>query len=116
MSELKRIGGTARMSAAVIHGDRVYFKGVTSRGGPADIAGQTRDVLEQIDALLEEAGTSRDKLLQVMIWLSDISNFDAMNSVYDQWVVPGSQPVRACVEARLASDKLLIEVQVTAAR
>jgi enamine deaminase RidA (YjgF/YER057c/UK114 family) len=103
------------MSAAVIHGNTVYLKGVTARGGPADIAGQTANVLEQIDSLLKQAGTSRDRLVKLTVWLSDMSNFDAMNEVYDKWVVQGSQPVRACVEARLASPELLVEMQAEAA-
>lgn len=116
MSEVERIEGNARMSSAVIHGNTIYFKGVTSRGGPSHIEGQTQDVLGQVEALLEAAGTSKHKLIQVMIWLKDMTDFDGMNAVYDQWVAPGQQPVRACVEARLASPELLIEIQVTAAR
>jgi enamine deaminase RidA (YjgF/YER057c/UK114 family) len=115
MSELKRLPHSARMSSAVMHGNTVFFKGVTSRGGPPDISGQTRDVLSQIDALLDQAGTSKDRLIQVMVWLSDMAHFEAMNEIYDQWVVPDRQPVRACVQARLASDELLLEIQVMAA-
>jgi len=54
-------------------------------------------------------------LLQVMIWIADTRDFDAMNEVYDQWVPQGQQPVRACVESKLASPDLLIEVQASAA-
>ncbi|PSM20143.1 MULTISPECIES: RidA family protein [Nitratireductor] len=115
MAELHRIPGTARMSAAVMHNGTVYLKGVTSRNGPPDIAGQTRDVLGQIDRLLAEAGTSKENVIQVMIWLSDIADFEAMNAVYDDWVVEGRQPVRACVQASLASPALRVEMQVQAA-
>ncbi|MVA99035.1 RidA family protein [Nitratireductor sp. CAU 1489] len=115
MAELKRISGTARMSAVITHNGTAYLKGVTSRNGPPDIAGQTRDVLGQIDQLLARAGTSKENVIQVMIWLSDIADFDAMNAVYDAWVVEGRQPVRACVQASLASRDLRVEMQVQAA-
>ncbi|MHA6689623.1 RidA family protein [Devosia sp. A449] len=115
MTEIKRLPGTARMSNAAIHNGTVYTKGITARGGPSDIAGQTRNVLDQLDALLAEAGTTRSNVLQMMIWLTDMSDFGAMNEVYDAWVVAGAEPVRACVGAPLASPELLIEIRAVAA-
>jgi enamine deaminase RidA (YjgF/YER057c/UK114 family) len=38
-----------------------------------------------------------------------------MNAVYDKWVLQGQQPVRACVESKLASPDVLIEIQASAA-
>ena len=49
------------------------------------------------------------------IWLSDIKYFKDMNLVWDAWVSPGNTPARACVEAKLARDDLLVEIMVTAA-
>ena len=49
------------------------------------------------------------------IWLSDIATFNEMNEVWDAWVVEGATPVRACVEAKLASPKFAVEIQLTAA-
>ena len=45
-----------------------------------------------------------------------MANFAEMNAVWDAWVSPGNTPCRACVEARLASDKYDVEIMVTAAR
>jgi len=114
MNDISRLPGTARMSSAVIVNGIVYTKGITARGGPVDIAGQTRNCLDQLDDLLARAGTSRSKLIKVMIWLKDMADFEAVNAVYDAWVEPGHQPVRACVEAKLADPSLLIEVQAEA--
>ena len=51
-----------------------------------------------------------------MIWLKDIeTDFVAMNGVWNKWVDPDNKPVRACVEAKLARDVLLVEVQCVAA-
>ena len=116
MAEITRHGITARMSAVVIHGDTVYTKGITARGAGPDIAAQTRNVLDQLDALLAEAGTRRERLLQMTIWLADMADFAAMNAVYDAWVPQGHQPVRACIGAGLADPSLKIEIRAIAAR
>jgi len=42
--------------------------------------------------------------------------FAEMNEVWDAWVSAGNSPTRACVEARLAAPKFLVEIRVTAAR
>ncbi len=115
MTEIRRIPGSARMSSVAIHNGTAYLKGVTARGGPKDIAGQTKSCLDQIDALLSEAGSSRNRVLQMTIWLRDMADFDAMNAVYDAWVVRDAEPVRACVEAKLASPDLLVEMRAIAA-
>lgn len=64
--------------------------------------------------LLTEAGTDKSRLTSVTVWLSDITNFDAMNRAWDSWVDPHNVPVRATVEARLFSADLLVEIQVSA--
>ncbi|MGV6876388.1 RidA family protein [Pseudochelatococcus sp. B33] len=114
-ASIKRYPGTARMSNMVACHGVLLTKGITARGTPRDVTVQTADVLRQLDALLAEAGLGREALLQVMIWLADSRDFDAMNIVYDEWVPQGHQPVRACVECRLASPDLLIEIQASAA-
>lgn len=114
MVEITRLPGTARMSSAVIVNGIIYTKGITARGGPADIIGQTRNCLDQLDALLVQAGSRPEKIVKVMIWLKDMADFEPMNSVYDAWVREGAQPVRACVQAHLADPSLLIEIQAEA--
>lgn len=116
MSEsIKRFPGTARMSNMVAYQGILLTKGITARGLPRDITAQTANVLQQLDQLLAEAGLTKKSLMQVMIWLTDTRDFDAMNAVYDKWVEPGHQPVRACVESRLASPDILVEIQASAA-
>ncbi len=103
------------MSNAVIVNGMAHLKGVTPRkdAGP-EIAAQTRDVLEQIDAILDAAGTDRTKLVACTIWLADVATVGEVNAIYDAWVRPDHLPVRACVEARMVSLDYLIEIQVTA--
>lgn len=104
-----------RMSQAVVHGGLVYIAGQVAENRKAGLEGQVRDVLGKIEALLREAGTDKSKLLAVNVFLPHISDFDAMNAVYDAWVSPGPPPARACVEARLADPDLRIEITAIAA-
>ena len=113
---IKRIGvDDPRMSRIVVNNGIVYISGQTDATAD-DIEGQTRNVLGKVDALLEEAGTDKSKLLTSSIWLKDIGrDFKGMNSVWNEWLDPDNKPVRATVEANMARPVLLIEVQVTAA-
>ncbi|MCL5779050.1 RidA family protein [Limibaculum sp. FT325] len=102
-----------RMSQIVKHGGIVYLAGQVGEG--ETVADQTRDCLAEIDRLLAEAGSGRDKILQAIVWLADIADYDEMNSVWDAWVPEGHAPARACGEAKLAAPKYRVEVIVTAA-
>lgn len=105
-----------RMSQIVIHNDTVYLAGQVANDFDADISTQTQQVLDKIDALLDEAGSDRSKMLSAQIWLTSIGYFSAMNEVWDAWVPEGQAPARACTEARLAHPDLLVEIGVIAAR
>ena len=105
----------SRMSQAVSYGGLVYIAGQVAGDPKAGIKEQTLDVLGKIEALLKEAGTDRSKLLAVNVFLPAIVDFDAMNSVYDEWIDPQNPPARACVEARLADPDLRVEMTAIAA-
>jgi len=112
---IERIKVGPRMSQVVIHGDTVYLAGQVADDPNADVAGQTRQILAKIDRLLAEAGTDKSKVLSANVWLSDISTFDQMNAVWDEWVTPGKPPARATVESRLAGPEFKVEIMVVAA-
>ncbi len=113
---LKRIEPGKRMSAAVIHRDKVYLAGFTPDAALGkSVAEQTKDVLEQIEATLKEAGTTKANIIKANIWLTDIATFAEMNSVWDAWVIPGETPARATVEAKLAAPGIDVEIMVEAA-
>ena len=111
---IRRHHTTARMSQVVVHGETVYLAGQVGRG--ATVAHQTRDMLASVDRLLAEAGSGREHILQAVIWLADMADFEEMNAVWDEWIPEGHAPARACGEARLATDDFLVEVIVTAAK
>ena len=76
---------------------------------------QMESCLARVDALLKKAGSSREQILQTIIWLSDMSYFEEMNLIWNAWVPEGHAPARACGEAKLAREILKVEVIVTAA-
>ena len=113
---LKRIQTQTRMSQAVVHGNTVYTAGqVAQRAAGESVTKQTENILEQIDALLAEAGTDNTKLISATIWLTDMDTFAEMNAVWDAWVPAGCAPCRACVESKLAASKFTVEIMVIAA-
>ena len=114
---IQRFENGPRMSRVVVHGDTVYLAGLTAETAVGKSVGeQTAEILAKIDGLLKQGGTDKSKLLQAVIWLQDIRVVDEFNKVWDAWIVPGSAPARACIEARLQSPAKMIEIQVTAAR
>ena len=69
----------------------------------------------QVARRLAEAGSDKSRILRAHIYLSDIADIAAMNAVWDAWVVPGTAPPRATVQAALADPGWKIEIVVTAA-
>lgn len=112
---IERLNKTPRMSQIVSYNGTVMLAGQVAKDATKDVAGQTQQILNQIDDLLAQAGTDKSNLLSANIWLSDIRQFQQMNEVWDNWVDQQNPPVRACVEARLARVELAVEIQVTAA-
>jgi enamine deaminase RidA (YjgF/YER057c/UK114 family) len=104
------------LSLAVENGNTVYLAGIVPKDLTQDIKGQTRQVLAEIDRLLAKCGTSKSKLLQATIWVTDIRNRAPMNEVWTAWVDAANLPARACVEAKLADPRALVEIMVVAAK
>ena len=104
-----------RMSEMAIHNGTVYLAGQVAGDATQDIRGQTTQVLAAVDKLLAEAGTERAHIVMCQIYLADMADFAAMNSIWDDWVEPGDAPPRATVQAQLAKPQWTIEVVVTAA-
>ncbi|MDL2408374.1 RidA family protein [Rhizobium calliandrae] len=110
---IKRIDVGARMSGAVIHGNTVYLAGQVGEG--ESVTDQCKSALAEVDRLLAAAGSNKSKILQTLIYLSDISYFGEMNAAWEAWVDPANTPARATSEAKLAAPKYKVEFIVTAA-
>ena len=112
---IQRFDVGRRMSEMAVHNGVAYLAGQVAEDASADITGQTRQVLAALDALLARAGTDKTRILRAQIYLADLADFDAMNAVWEAWVVEGHTPPRATVQAALAKPGWKIEVVVTAA-
>jgi enamine deaminase RidA (YjgF/YER057c/UK114 family) len=112
---IKRLNAGPRMSQAVVHNGVVYLAGQVAKDPDKDVAEQTRQVLAAIDSLLAEAGSDKSRMLSATIYLADMADFGTMNGLWDAWVVAGSTPARATVQASLATPRYKVEIMVTAA-
>lgn len=113
--EIKRYEGTGRMSRAVVYNNTVYLCGQTFRSDDGDIKNQTKEVLKKIEDLLEKYGSDKKCILSTTIYIKNMDMFQDMNEIWDNWVEDGHEPARACVEARMACDDILVEMSVVAA-
>ena len=104
-----------RYSEASIHAGTIYLAGQVPTDTSRDIEGQTREVLDMVERLLLEAGSDKCHILMAQLFLSDMADYEGMNKAWDQWVVAGSAPPRATVQAQLADPGWRIELVVTAA-
>jgi enamine deaminase RidA (YjgF/YER057c/UK114 family) len=114
--EIKRLHVGKRLSEITIHNGTVYLAGQIAENTSQDIVGQTREVLGHVDRLLAEAGSDKTRILSTQIYIADMADFTGMNTVWDEWVVPGNTPPRATVEAKLANPACLVEVVIVAAQ
>ncbi len=100
-------------SPAVKVGRFVFVSGQVGDNQKADVKTQTRQALEKIKSLLEEAGTSLDNVVKCTVFLADLNDYSSMNEVYGEYF-PENPPARACVEvARLVRD-LKVEIEAIA--
>lgn len=113
---IQRFHVGARLSEMAVHNHTIYLAGQVADDPSQDITGQTRQVLAAIDKLLADAGSDKANILSTTIYIADMADFQAMNAVWDAWVVPGATPPRATVQAKLAKPAYRVEMQIIAAR
>jgi len=112
---ITRLAEEGRLSGAVVHAGCVYLAGQVADDVTLDTEGQTADVLRQIDALLLAAGTTKQHMLTMQIFIADMADFPAMNRAWDAWMDPAHKPARMTVEAKLANPAWRVEITGIAA-
>ena len=102
------------------HGNTVYVSGQVAIDGQGNIVGvgdikaQTRQVLENIKAVLDQAGATMDDIVKVTVFITDMSQFSEIHEVRAQYFT-GTYPASTMVEVRaLAFPDLLIEMEAVA--
>ncbi len=113
--QIQRFKTKQRMSKAVIYNGVAYLCGQVAKDRTKDIKEQTASMLENVEEILKDIGSEKNKILSATIYLKDISLFTQMNEIWDNWVEEGHAPARACVEAKMSSPELLVEVTVIVA-
>lgn len=107
---------TAILSNVVEANGFVFTAGVTAKDASLDAKGQTEQILTEIDRLLGICGTDKSKVVSTTIWVTDIRHRDPMNEAWRAWTGGKDLPARACIEAKLADPRLLVEIAVIAAK
>ncbi len=106
-------------SQAIIAGDFIFTAGQipidpkTNQIVQGDIKEQTRQVLENLKAVLEEAGASFDDVVKVTVYMKDLNEFSAMNEVYSEYF-KNSPPARTTVEVSRLPRDVKIEIDLIA--
>lgn len=113
MTSIRRIGSSPRWSDVVIHRGVARWVEV-AEDASQDARGQIGQVLDQIDQTVKQIGTTRNALLEIVIYLADLADGAVLNELWDQWVLRDHPPIRACVQAGL-SGSLRVEMIVSAA-
>lgn len=114
MSDLVRYGVTRRWSDAVSYAGVVYFVEVPEDPSlsPKD---QFEQVFSQVEARLEQVGSSMSRLLHVLVYLPNEEDLSLFNELWDGWIPVGHAPARACTHPKLAAAGYRVELVITAA-
>ncbi len=113
MAKIVRLGSSPRWSDVVIHAGVARWVEV-AEDMTQDSRGQIDQVLRQIDSTLVQIGSDRTRLLEIVIFLADLSDAPILNESWDAWVPSEHAPIRACVQAGLGAG-CQVEMLVTAA-
>ena len=105
-------------SQAVKQGELVFTSGQIAIDPAAgdivakDIVGQTEQVMKNLGAVLEAAGTSFEKAVKTTCFLADMNDFAQFNAVYAEYMT--EKPARSCVAVKTLPKNVLCEVELIA--
>lgn len=124
---MRKIVATDKAPAAIgpyaqanIVGDFVFTSGQvpldpsTGELVEGGIEEQTRQALENVKAILEEAGSGMDKVIKTTCFLTDMSNFAKMNQVYATYFTEGAYPSRSAFEVGALPKGTMVEIEAIA--
>ena len=107
-------------SQGVIVGDFVYTSGQIPLNPVTgelvtDIKLATKQSMENIKAILEEAGTSLNNVVKTSIFIKDLNDFEAVNEVYGTYFIE-NKPARSCVQVAKLPKDAVIEIEAIAVK
>ncbi len=97
-------------------GGILHFGGLIADDLSQDMKGQTAQICAKIDKLLAEVGSSKEKLMTAMLYITDFSQKEGMNEAGLAWLPAELLPIRATIGVAELGEKVLIEVVVSAIR
>ena len=83
---------------------------------PEGITAQTRQSLNNVKAILAQAGLTMDNVIKTTVFLQSMGDFAAMNAVYAEFFTEGSYPARSAVEVAALPKGALVEIEAICAR
>jgi len=121
ISTTKAPGAIGPYSQAILAGNTLYISGqipinpAVGKVVEGDISVQTEQVMQNIKAILEEAGFSFDQVVKSTCLLSDMGNFAAMNEVYGKYYTE-NPPARAAFAVKELPLGVLVEIETIAVK
>lgn len=79
-----------------------------------NVAGQTRQVMANLQAVLEAAGVSFAQVVKTTVFLSDLNDFETVNEIYGDYFATGHAPARACVQVSRLPKDVKVEIDCIA--
>lgn len=119
VATLKAPSAIGPYSQAMIYNNILYTSGQiainpsTGNIETNDICLQTEQVMQNLQAILEEAGTTFDNTIKTTCFLANINDFALFNEIYQKYFT--SKPARSCVAVKDLPKGALVEVEVIAA-
>ena len=82
--------------------------------GHGDVAEETRQVLKNLTAVLQEAGATPSNVVRCTVYLADLADFQTVNGVYAELFGEGVSPARACVQVAALPKNSRVEIDCIA--
>jgi reactive intermediate/imine deaminase len=82
--------------------------------GAGDVEAETRQVLSNLQAVLEAGGSSPGQVLRTTVFLADLDDFARVNAIYAELFSDGVSPARACVEVAALPKGARVEIDCIA--
>jgi len=114
---IKRTGYDDVLHEVVEHNGILYLSGIVAEDLTADMAGQTTQALQYLAKLLKENGSGVDRILQILVFITDMKQKPEMNRAWKEFFKDSSLlPTRATLGISSIAEGVLIEIVTTAAR
>jgi 2-iminobutanoate/2-iminopropanoate deaminase len=82
--------------------------------GAGDVTIQTKQVMTNLEAVLQAANAKWENVVKVSIFLKDMNDFTTVNGIYGQYFPADTAPARACVEVSRLPKDVLVEIECIA--